>query len=98
MAGASDDYRNWYIQELPKTFKPTRWDPDEIARLAKVAGMQYVVFTTKHHDGFTLWPSAIENPNRPPDRQGSERDLVGEVEEALARHSGESLEEAVVSV
>ncbi len=55
MAGASDDYRNWYIQELPKTFKPTRWDPDEIARLAKVAGMKYVVFTTKHHNGFCWW-------------------------------------------
>ncbi len=55
MAGASDDYVNWYIQELPKTFKPTRWDPDEIARLAKLAGMQYVVFTTKHHNGFCWW-------------------------------------------
>ena len=31
MAGASDDYLNWYIQELPRTFKPTRWDPDEVA-------------------------------------------------------------------
>ncbi len=55
MAGASDDYLNWYIHELPKTFRPTRWDPDEIARLAKLAGMQYVVFTTKHHNGFCWW-------------------------------------------
>ena len=55
MAGASDDYLNWYIGELPKTFKPTRWNPDEIARLAKVAGMKYVVFTTKHHNGFCWW-------------------------------------------
>ena len=55
MAGASNDYLNWYIQELPKTFKPTRWDPDEVARLAKIAGIQYVVFTTKHHNGFCWW-------------------------------------------
>lgn len=61
MAGASDDYLNWYIQELPKTFKPTRWDPDEIARLAKVAGMQYVVFTTKHHNGFCWWDTETTN-------------------------------------
>ncbi len=55
LAGASDDYQNWYFQELPKTFNPTRWDPDELARLAKVAGTQYVVFTTKHHNGFCWW-------------------------------------------
>ena len=61
MAGASDDYLNWYIQELPKTFKPTRWDADEIARLAKVAGMQYVVFTTKHHNGFCWWDTETTN-------------------------------------
>lgn len=61
MAGASDDYLNWYIHELPKTFKPTRWDPDEIARLAKVTGMQYVVFTTKHHNGFCWWDTETTN-------------------------------------
>ncbi len=55
MVGASDGYTKWYIQDLPKTFEPTRWDPDEVARLAKLAGMQYVVFTTKHHNGFCWW-------------------------------------------
>ncbi|MHB8900749.1 MAG: alpha-L-fucosidase [Thermoguttaceae bacterium] len=55
MVGASEDYLDWYVHELPKTFKPTRWDADEVARLAKLAGMQYVVFTTKHHNGFCWW-------------------------------------------
>ena len=63
MAGASTDYLNWYIQELPKTFKPTRWDPDEIARLAKIAGIQYVVFTTKHHNGFCWWDTKTTDFN-----------------------------------
>jgi alpha-L-fucosidase len=55
MVGASDDYLDRFINELPKTFYPQRFDPDEWARLAKVAGMKYVVFTTKHHSGFCMF-------------------------------------------
>ena len=57
MAGASDEYIEWFIHELPQTFMPKRWDPDEIARLARICGMQYVVLTAKHHSGFCLWDS-----------------------------------------
>jgi len=39
-------------------FDPDLYDPAEWARLAKAAGMRYVVLTTKHHDGFCLWDSA----------------------------------------
>jgi alpha-L-fucosidase len=39
------------------TFDPRAWDPRDVARRAKRAGMQYVVFTTKHHDGFAMWPT-----------------------------------------
>ncbi len=38
--------------DLNKTFDPVKFDPAKWARLAKKAGMKYVVFTTKHHDGF----------------------------------------------
>ncbi|MFC1763304.1 alpha-L-fucosidase [Planctomycetota bacterium] len=55
MVGASKDYLNWFIEELPKTFMPNRWDAEAIARLAKISGMQYVVLTAKHHSGFCLW-------------------------------------------
>jgi alpha-L-fucosidase len=55
MVGASKDYLERYISLLPQTFLPTRFDPDEWARLAKVAGMTYVVFTTKHHNGFCMF-------------------------------------------
>jgi len=55
MAGASEDYLQWFINELPMTFVPDQWDPDAIARLAKICGMKYVVLTAKHHSGFCLW-------------------------------------------
>lgn len=55
MVGASEDYLNWFINELPQTFVPDRWDPGEIARLAKISGVKYVVLTAKHHSGFCLW-------------------------------------------
>ncbi|HBL77916.1 MAG: alpha-L-fucosidase [Bacteroidetes bacterium GWF2_42_66] len=55
MAGASDDYLQRFVNELPKTFNPKKFDPEEWAILAKLAGMEYVVFTTKHHSGFCMW-------------------------------------------
>ena len=58
LVGASEDYTNRYFSELTKTFNPTRFDPDEWARLARIAGARYVMFTTKHHSGFTMFHSA----------------------------------------
>ncbi|MCP5110482.1 MAG: alpha-L-fucosidase [bacterium] len=55
MVGASKPWLDWYIKELPRTFHPRRWDPEEYVVLAKLAGMRYVVFDAKHHSGFCLW-------------------------------------------
>jgi alpha-L-fucosidase len=38
-----------------KTFNPTKWDARALARMAKRAGMQYAVLTSKHHDGYSLF-------------------------------------------
>jgi alpha-L-fucosidase len=40
-----------------KQFNPVKYDPDLWAQLAKDAGMKYMVITSKHHDGFALFPS-----------------------------------------
>lgn len=53
--GASDGYLNNYFNELPRTFEPTKFNPKRWARIAKMAGMKYVVFTAKHHNGFCMY-------------------------------------------
>ena len=40
-------------------FNPVKYDAKEWVRIAKDAGMKYIVITTKHHDGFCLWDSAL---------------------------------------
>lgn len=42
---------------MAKDFHPSRYEPEAWIRAAKDAGFQYVVLTTRHHEGFALWPS-----------------------------------------
>jgi alpha-L-fucosidase len=63
LVGASDDYVERYFSELPKTFNPSKFNPYEIAVLAKLAGMKYIVFTTKHHSGFCMWDTKTTSFN-----------------------------------
>jgi alpha-L-fucosidase len=42
-------------ENLQTTFNPTQFNPEKWVQAAKKAGMQYVVFTTKHHDGFSMF-------------------------------------------
>jgi len=48
-------------RELPKRFNPVKFDPDAFVDLARTAGQRYMVFTTKHHDGFCNFDSAYTN-------------------------------------
>jgi alpha-L-fucosidase len=43
---------------LPQTFNPVKFDPHAFVDLARLAGQRYMVFTTKHHDGFCMFDSA----------------------------------------
>ena len=54
---ANDVWLPGEYEALAKKFDPVNFDPEEWANLAKNAGMKYVVFTTKHHDGFCMFDS-----------------------------------------
>ncbi|MBI5648437.1 MAG: alpha-L-fucosidase [Ignavibacteriae bacterium] len=53
-AGDYNEYKKAY-ENLITTFNPTRFDPARWAAAAKDAGFRYLVFTTKHHDGFCMF-------------------------------------------
>ena len=59
---ASDygDFKKWYWG-LQKHFNPVKFNPEQWAATAKQAGMRYVVFTTKHHDGFCMFDTKQTN-------------------------------------
>ena len=64
-----------------------KWDPDAMAAVFKMAGARYVVLTSKHHEGFTLWPSTTPNPSPSlrPDQLHAQRDIVGELTAAVRK-------------
>ncbi len=49
-----NDYKKWYWG-LSQEFNPVKFNPEQWASVAKGAGMRYLVFTTKHHDGFNMF-------------------------------------------
>jgi len=57
------------------------WDATLWAELFAAAGARYVVPTTKHHDGFLMWPSAHPNPSRRAWQM--ERDVIGDLARAV---------------
>lgn len=56
-------------------------DLDELASVCRSAGANYVVLTTKHHEGFTLWPASVPHPRK--GRYHASRDLVGDLSESV---------------
>lgn len=71
-----EDYQQYYDE-----FNPVDYDPKEWARLAKEAGMKYVVLTAKHHDGFCLFDSQYTEYKATNTKAG--RDLIKEYVEAI---------------
>jgi alpha-L-fucosidase len=70
--------------ELAASFNPASYNPEEWVKAAKAAGMTYVVLTTRHHDGFALWPSKFGNFNTKNYMAG--RDLVKPFTEACRKY------------
>jgi len=69
---------------LYKQFNPTQFDADAWVTTAKDAGMKYLVITSKHHDGFCIWPSKYTDyhiGNSP-----FKRDILRELSDACRKH------------
>ena len=71
--------------KLAHRFNPTQFDPDRWLDLAEEAGMQFLCFTTKHHDGFCLWDSAQTDYQVMNSPFG--KDIVGILADACHRRS-----------
>lgn len=69
---------NFRYQDFAPMFKAELFDPDKWAELFKESGARYVVLTSKHHEGFTLWPSA-QSWNWNSVDVGPHRDLCGDL-------------------
>jgi alpha-L-fucosidase len=69
--------------KLADRFKPGKFDADEWVKLAREAGMRYMVLTTRHHDGFSLFDSQVSDFTSV--KTAAKRDFVGEYVEACRR-------------
>lgn len=60
---ARDNFKHENYVKLIKSFNPTDYNPEEWVIAAKNAGMKYLCFTAKHHDGFCMWDTKYTDYN-----------------------------------
>jgi len=74
--------KDFRYQDFAPLFKAELFEPDEWARIFKTSGAKYVVLTSKHHEGFCLWPST-ESWNWNAMDVGPHRDLAGDLSKSV---------------
>jgi len=74
--------KSFKYQDFVKDFKAELFDPDRWAGVFKGSGARYVVLTSKHHDGYCLWPSP-HSWNWNSVDTGPHRDLVGDLAQSV---------------
>ncbi len=72
-------------EKFADQFNPTKFDADEWVRIAKDAGMKYMVITSKHHDGFCLWDSKVTEWDIM-DASPYDRDILKQLSDACKKH------------
>lgn len=73
---------NFRYQDFAPLWKAENFDPTQWAALLEKSGVKYVILTSKHHEGFTLWPSA-QSWNWNSVDVGPHRDLCGDLSAAV---------------
>ncbi|MFC2097257.1 alpha-L-fucosidase [Bacteroidota bacterium] len=73
-------------EKYVKQFNPIKFDAKEWVRIAKNAGMKYIVITSKHHDGFCLWDSKVSDYDIM-DAAPFKRDILKELAKACKKEN-----------
>lgn len=77
--------RNEDYGKLTQAFNPILFNAEDWVKLALAAGMEYLVVTAKHHDGFAMYRSEVD-PYNVYHGSAFQRDVIGEIAEACYRH------------
>jgi alpha-L-fucosidase len=71
----------------PRVFNPTQFDPEQWIEALKSAGIKYLIFVAKHHDGFCLWPTAQTDYSvKSSPWENGQGDVVLRVEQAARKY------------
>lgn len=74
--------KNFHYQDFAGNFKAEMFNPEQWAEIFSNSGAKYVVLTSKHHEGFALWPSA-QSVNWNSVDIGPHRDICGDLANAV---------------
>lgn len=80
----SEKYGTNTYQDFKNDFNTEKWNPDEWMELCKSAGAEYVILTTRHHDGFCLWDTKTTEYNSV--NSATKRDLVKKFSDSARKY------------
>lgn len=78
--------RQVYLDEIARPFNPAKFNADEWVRLMRDAGMRYLIITSKHHDGFAMYPSKVSDFNIRVTKFPQDRDVMAELSAACKKY------------